>query len=73
MKTIIGLLLVIAAIALGFWLSICVMLYGGIMSAITNWGVNNSAVVWGIIRAVFFELGFIPAYILGAIGVSCFE
>ena len=73
MKNVIGLLLIVIAVALGFWLSIYVMLYGGIMQAVENWGVNNSAVVWGIIRAVFFQIGVVPAYILGAIGCGLFE
>ncbi len=68
-KPIIGILLILAAIALGIYLCLWVMLYGGIMQAITNWGTNNSAVVWGIIRAVFFELGALPAYLLGFVGM----
>jgi len=63
-----GLLLILGGIGLVFWLGIYVMLYGGIMAAVTNWGVNNSAVVWGIIRAVFFELGMIPGFIVVLVG-----
>lgn len=70
LQGIIGMALIIGAIVLGIWLPLRVMLYGGIMQAIDNWGVNNSAVVWGIIRAVFFELGFILAWIVGVVGVS---
>jgi len=73
MKMILGLVLILVAIVLGFWLSLRVMLYGGIMQAVNNWGVDNPAVVWGIIRAWFCGLGFIPAYILGAIGVAYVE
>lgn len=54
-------------LALVLWLGIWVMLYGGIMQAINNWGVDNGAVVWGIIRAVFFEaaaLAGLPFWIL---------
>lgn len=69
MKTIIGLLLVIGGIVLTIWLALIFMLYGGIMQAINCWGVNNSAVVWGIIRAIFFEVGLIPGYIMVAFGV----
>ena len=61
-KIVIGLILVVASIVLGIWLCLWVMLYGGIMQAIENWGVDNSAVVWGIIKAIFFEAGMIPAY-----------
>ncbi|HUS89755.1 MAG TPA: hypothetical protein VMW91_10445 [Desulfosporosinus sp.] len=69
-KAIIGLILIVASIALGIWLCLWVMLYGGIMQAIENWGINNSAVVWGIIKAVFFEIGLIPAYIGILVGMS---
>ena len=68
-KAIIGLILIVASIALGIWLCLWVMLYGGIMQAIENWGRSNPAVVWGIIRAVFFEIGLIPAYIGICIGM----
>ena len=61
-KVVVGLILIIASIAVGIWLCLWVMLYGGIMQAIENWGINNSAVVWGIIKAIFFEVGMIPAY-----------
>lgn len=72
MKFVIGVLLLVAAVALGCWLSLRVMLYGGLMAAVENLGVNNSA-VWGVIRAVFFGLGAIPGYILGLIGLLFFE
>lgn len=72
MKTIIGLALILIGICLGLWLSIYIMLYGGIMQAISNWGMDNSKVVWGIIRAVFFEAGFIPGWLLIALGWAGF-
>jgi len=65
---VVGCVMIVAAVALGIWLALFVMLYGGIMQAITNWGVSNSAVVWGIIRAVFFELGAIPAWLVALCG-----
>ena len=68
MKIVLGVIVIAAAVILGAWLSIWIMLYGGIMQAIENFGVDNSAVVWGIIRAVFFSLGAIPGYVLGLIG-----
>ncbi len=68
MKTLIGFALILGAIVLGFYLCIVVMLYRGIMQAVENWGINNSLVVWGIIRAVFFEIGAIPSYIMIVIG-----
>lgn len=65
---ILGLLLIAGAVVLGVWLSIYILLYGGIMQAVENWGVNNSAVVWGIIKAALYELGIVPAYIVGKFG-----
>ena len=61
-KAILGLILVVASIALGIWLCLWVMLYGGIMQAVENFGTDNSATVWGIIKAVFSSLGMIPGY-----------
>jgi len=63
-----GTLLILIAIALGLYLTIDVMLYRGIMQAINNWGINSSKVVWGIIRAILFEMGVIPSVIIGTIG-----
>jgi len=68
MKVLLGLLFIVIGIVLGIYLSVVCMLYGGIMRAVENWGVNNSVVVWGIIRAIFFEVGFVPTYILIAVG-----
>lgn len=62
--------MIVASIVFGIWLCVWVMLYGGIMQAIENWGINNSAVVWGIIKAIFFEVGLIPAYIGVIIGLK---
>lgn len=59
-----SILLILAAIVLGFWLIIRVMIHGGIMQAVTNWGIDNSAVVWGIVRVLFWEIGLIPPYFL---------
>lgn len=66
---IIATFIVLAGIAFGVYLCLYVMLYGGIMQAVENWGIDNSKVVWGIIRAVLFEVGIIPAYIIGFLGV----
>lgn len=64
----IGLLLIITSVVFSIWLCFWVMLYGGIMQGLENWGVNNSAVAWGIIKAVFCGLGMIPAYIGVTVG-----
>ena len=73
MKTIIGLLLVVTGIALAIWLALVVMLYGGIMQALNCWGVDNSAVVWGIIRAFLCEAGLIPGVFMIMFGVTLLE
>ncbi len=66
----IGVVLIIASIVFGIWLCLWVMLYGGIMQAVGNSQVNDSAVVWGIIRAIFFGIGIIPAWIGIVIGLA---
>lgn len=68
MKNLLGISLIVVGVILGIYVSFWVMLYGGIMQAINNWDVDNSAVVWGIIRAVFFELGGLPGTLLAVIG-----
>lgn len=69
MQKLIGLSMIVGGVALSVWLALIVMLYGGIMSAIENWGTNNSAVVWGIIRAVLCEFGVLPGYVLIFAGI----
>jgi len=73
MRVIIGGLLFLSGLALAFWLGICVMLYGGIMQTVENWQVDNSAVVWGIIRAVFFEFGLAAGFIMCVVGASVID
>ena len=68
MKIMLGLICIVGGFALSLYLSIYVMLYGGIMMAVNNSGVDNSAVVWGIIRAVCFEFGLIPGAMVVQIG-----
>ena len=54
--------------AISLWLAFYVMLFGGIMQAINNWGVDTSLVVLGIIMACFFGIAFVliwPAIIGG--------
>lgn len=70
MKTVFGILLMVGGIAFGVWLCIWVMLYGGIMQAVENWGVSNSAVVWGIIRAVLCRFGLIPGWLIAWTGAE---
>lgn len=70
MKYVIGIFMMVIGIALAVYLSLYIMLYGGIMQAVNAWGVNNSDVVWGIIRAVFFEVGAIPSAFIFLIAIE---
>lgn len=70
MKFLIGLLFVVIGIVLVVYLPLVYLLYGGIMQAVSNWGLDNSLVVWGILRVVFFEFGVVPGFILIAVGMS---
>lgn len=70
MRNMFAFMLVIIGISVGCWLSIYIMLYGGIMAAIENWGTDNSAAAWGIIRAFFFEFGFIPTIFFVWFGIT---
>lgn len=58
---------VTGGLAFGAWLGGYVMLYGGILETLNNWGVDNGAVVAGILKAVFFEAGFAAGVIAGMI------
>ncbi len=69
MKVISGLLVFILGMVLLLYIPLVWMLYGGITQAVENWGVNNSAVVWGVIRAVLCEVGAIPGGILVVTGL----
>lgn len=70
MKALLGFLFVLGGIAACAYLSIYAMLYGGIMSIINNWGTDNSAVVWGFIRAFLFETGLIPGWLMIFLGIG---
>ena len=65
--------MIIASIVFGIWFCLWVMLYAGIMQAVENFQVNNSAVVWGIIRAIFSGIGMIPACIGVIIGLALID
>lgn len=73
MKTLIGLLCIVGGTILAAYLSFVWLLYGGIMQAITNWQISNSAVVIGILKAVFFGVGLIPGALVIAVGLALLE
>ena len=69
-RDMLGILIIFASIILGIWLSIAVMLVGGIQQAIVGFQTANTAMAtWGIIRALFFELGFLPTWIGFFLGI----
>ena len=69
-KGIVGLILIVGSIGLSIWLCLWIMLYGGLMQAVENFGVNNSATVWGIIRVIFTGTGMILAYLGVSVGAA---
>ncbi len=73
LKNVIGWALLIGGIVGAIWLTFFFLLYGGIMQAINSWGIDNSAVVWGIVKAVFFQCGLIPSYIVGKIALAILD
>ena len=68
-KTIFGFILVVSGDIFALYLSLYVMLYGGIMAIVDNWDVNNSAVVWGILQAWFCAVGAIPGIVMAYVGL----
>lgn len=70
MRNIIGIVVIVIGIALAVYGGLVLMLYGGIMQALNAWGVDNAVVAWGIIRAIFTSLGFLPGYIVILIGYA---
>lgn len=69
-REIIGALIMIASVILGIWLSVWVMLAGGIIQIVN--GVQTgigSDIAWGIIRILFSEIGSIPMIIGWVIGI----
>jgi len=63
-----GLVLIWVGAALAMWLSIWVMLIGGIAQASQAWGVDHTGVAIGLARAILFEVGVIPGALVGALG-----
>lgn len=62
---IIAILIKIVSVLFGIWLSIWIMLFGGIVQAIEGFKIGNTSMgIMGVIKAVFFETGTIPAYVL---------
>jgi len=68
MKTLIGIVLIIAGIALGLYLGVWVMFIGGIIDIIDQIKapeLSAMAVAWGVVKVVFASLiGWLAALIL---------
>ena len=70
MKKCFGILLILLGIALGGYLALYLMLYGGICQIIDGLNpVMAKDIALGVIRVLFSELGIIPGYILGYWGL----
>lgn len=68
-RNVIGNLIILASIVFGIWLTIWVMLAGGIMQVVN--GAQNgigSDIAWGLIKALFCEVGMIPTWIGWVVG-----
>lgn len=69
MKKIIGILIAIVGIALGIYVSVWLMLAGGITQIVNSINpVNGLGIAFGIIRIVFCEIGGLIAWLGIAIG-----
>lgn len=63
-KNILAALIFILGIVVSFWLSIKVLLVGGVMQAIVGFQIMDvSMAAWGIVRALLFEMGIIPFWL----------
>lgn len=63
-RNLIGNLIIIASIILGIWLTIWVMLAGGIMQIVDGVQAGiGSDIAWGIVKIIFCEIGMIPMWI----------
>ena len=63
--------LIILSLIFSLWLAIGVMLVGGIEQVVIGAQINNgSMIAWGIVRALFFEFGFLPFWV-GYIAAIC--
>ena len=71
MKKVIGILITILGIALGAYISLYLMLYGGICQIIN--GINPLVakdIAIGIIKIIFCEIGALPGLVLISIGIA---
>lgn len=63
-KNILATIVMIVAIIVSFWLAINILLVGGVMQAIVGFQTMDAGMAaWGIVRALLFEMGFIPFWL----------
>lgn len=63
-RKILAAMIFIASLIFSFWLAIGVMLVGGIQQAIVGFQIADAGMAaWGIVRALLFEMGFLPFWI----------
>lgn len=69
-RNILSIIIMIGSVILGVWLSLGVLLVGGIQQLVVGCQTGNASMIaWGIVRALFFEMGFIPTWIGIMLGV----
>ena len=65
-----GVLLILGGFALGIYLGVYVMLYGGICQIIDSLNpLVTKDLAFGVIRTIFFEIGFVPTYVFVTLGM----
>lgn len=70
-KRMVAAALIILSLIFSFWLAIGVMLVGGIEQVVIGAQINDGGMIaWGIVRALFFEVGFLPFWV-GYIAAFC--
>lgn len=69
-RDLLSIIIMIGSVILGLWLSLGVLLAGGIEQAIIGFQTGDAGMAaWGIVRALFFEMGFLVTWIGFMIGV----
>ena len=70
-RNVLSIIIMIGSIVLGLWLSLGVLLAGGIQQLVVGCQPGDAGMIaWGIVRALFFEFGFLPFWV-GYIAAIC--
>ncbi len=71
---ILGFLIILAGVAFGIYFGIYFMLFCGIMQIVENINpLNAKEIAIGVLRVMFFEIGFIPVSLGSTIGLYLME